>query len=150
MMGKSNQDIATPMNFIREIEIFFKIKFKYDMAANHDNNRVEYYFTEQDNSLEMDWPLDGWCWLNPPFRKLSQFIPKCKEQKDRGCRIVTIWPLSGDFNQIPTWKESFVSIIHGRIWPEVRGVMLCQWDLDTIKGVRGLRWDKKQLTYCWE
>jgi hypothetical protein len=145
-MANSNQEIVTPMPFIMAVENLFNIKFKYDMAATEENRRCDNYFTE---SLLIDWPVDGWCWLNPPFRKLTKFVKKCKEQKDRDSKIVTIWPLSGDLNQIITWKEASVNIIHGRIWPEVRGCMLCKWEWGVYDEIGGLRWTGKKLIKIW-
>ena len=141
----STQNTPTPWNLIRAIEGLYEISFKYDIAASYQNNKAPYFYTEDDNSLEMDWPTDGWCFLNPPFANLGKWIEKCSEQTKRGCQIVTIWPLSGDINQIPTWRESHVNVIHGRVWPVVRGVMICVWS--EKRGVpypRSLRWDKKK------
>ena len=141
----SNQDISTPPIFIKGVEELFKLRFKYDMAANEENTKCETWFSD---SLERDWPTDGWCWLNPPFQKTTQFVKKCKEQMDRGCNIVSIWPLSGDLNQIITWKSTLVNVIHGRVWSLVRGCMLCKWD-GMGRGVQGLRWDGERLTKEW-
>jgi len=146
-MANSNQNIETPDSFIKAVEEYFCIKFKYDMAANSDNAKCSRYYTERQNALSIDWPLDGWCWLNPPFRHLTRFIRKCKEQKDWDVKIISIWPLSSDRNQIPAWRESSVYVIHGRLWPEVRGLMLCQWWLRRPReNVKGLMWDREAGT----
>ena len=144
----SNQKIPTPIGLVKEIERHFNIKFKYDMAASEDNHKAPVYYTESDDSLSMNWPTDGWCFLNPPFANLGAWVKKCSEQSSRGSKIVSIWPLSGDINQISTWKESSVNIIHGRVWSEVRGVMVCVWNnmYKNNNQVNNLRWDKKKLT----
>lgn len=147
----SNQNVSTPREFIKAVEKYYGIKFKYDMAASEENHKAPEYFTEKDDSLSIDWPLDGWCWLNPTFINLTQWINKCLQQMRRGCKIISIWPLSGDLNQIPTYENATVSIIHGRIWPVVRGCMLCKWDLSDTWGltINGLKWDKTELTEIW-
>jgi len=145
----SNQNIATPWPFFYAVEEFLGIRFKFDIAANSENTKCQKYFTEKQDCLKQDWPLDGWCWLNPPFRKQTQFIPKVYEQMDRGCKIVTIWQLSGDANQLPTWKHSHVYVVTGRIWVKVRGVMLCKWDKQSRVGISGLIWDKEKLVREW-
>ena len=145
----SNQSVATPQIFVDEVARLFNIMFAYDMAASRENAKCIGYFIEADNSLKMDWPLGDWLWLNPPFKRLGLWVDKCIEQKARGCKIVSIWPLSGDLNQIDVWVNCDVSIIHGRIWPEVRGVMLCRWDAKLPPAIRGLRWDKKNLVHSW-
>jgi phage N-6-adenine-methyltransferase len=148
-MANSNQEVSTPISLIKAIEEYYGIKFIYDMAANSENAKCERFSNEQMNSLRINWPLDGWLWLNPPFRSLTKWVNKCAEQKDRGCKIISIWPLSGDHNQIVAWRESFVNIIHGRIWPEVRGVMICRWDKTSQNGINGLLWDGKKLIKTW-
>lgn len=145
----SNQEMATPPEFVRAVEKYFKIKFKYDMAATPDNTKCKNYFTATDDSLKFDWPLDGWCWLNPPFRNLTAWIKKCKEQKDRGCKTITVWPLSGDKNQVVTWASADIYIIHGRIWPHVRGIMLCKWTKNKPRIVSGLIWNGVKLIKKW-
>jgi len=146
----NTQNTETPLIFVQQVQKYLDIKFKYDMAADSNNFKAPYYFTEKDDSLSMDWPLDGWCWLNPTFKNLTKWIKKCKEQKDRGCCIVSIWPLSCDKNQIETFTKSSVFVIHGRIWPNVRGCMLCVWiHKQPIIWVTGLSWDKKELKEIW-
>lgn len=126
-MANSNQNITTPDNFFQAVQNYYGLKFEFDMAADESNAKCQFYFTEQDDSLEIDWPTSGPLWINPPFRKAGKYAAKCLEQKERGCHIVTVWPLSGDRNQAITWLNSEVTVIHGRVWPEVRGVMLCEW-----------------------
>jgi hypothetical protein len=144
-MANSNQNIETPPEFVLAVENLLGIKFEYDMAGTEENKKAPIVFTEAQDSLSVDWPTDGWCWLNPPFKHVGKFVKKCVEQMDLGCRVVSIWPLSGDFNMIPAWKWSQVYVIHGRIWPEVRGCMLCVWGVD-IESPKGLIWDKKNKT----
>ena len=149
-MANSNQNIETPDAFVRAVEAFYGIKFKYDMAGTEENKKAPTVFTEAQDSLSIDWPTDGWCWLNPPFRNVGKWVQKCLEQTRRECKIVSVWPLSGDLNQIDTWKYADVTVVHGRVWPEVRGVMLCMWSSwYTGAKVYGLRWDKKSLKLEW-
>jgi len=151
-MAGGNQNIATPWAFIHAVEKYFKIKFKYDMAALKCNAKAPKYFTRKNDSLSaVDWPRYGWLWLNPTFINLTKWINKCNEQKNRGSKIISIWPLSGDKNQIVTYENAEVYIVHGRVWPEVRGCMVCKWDLDSflMPMVYGLTWDGKALTDRW-
>ena len=144
----STQKTETPDTFVRAVEKYLAIEFKYDMAGTELNKKAPVVFTEQEDSLSIDWPTDGWCWLNPPFANVGEWAKKCREQSIRGSGIVSIWPLSGDLNMIPAWEHAAVHVIHGRIWPLVRGCMLCMWD-DIDYGVEGLRWDRKELTEIW-
>ena len=143
---KNTQNTETPWEFVRAVENYFGIKFKYDMAASTENAKAPIFFTEQDDSLNMDWPLDGWCWLNPQFRNVGEWAKKCKEQKDRGASVISIWPLTSEKNNRPSWKYSNVFVIHGRIWKNVRGCMLCLWSAGSCGNVNSLEWNKKTGT----
>lgn len=142
----NTQNTETPDILVRALEDFLGINFKYDMAGDEQNKKAPIVFTEEHNSLRRDWPMDGWCFLNPPFAKLTLWVKKCKEQSARGVPIVSIWPLSGDLNQVDTWMGSRVHIIHRRIWKGVRGCMVCVWG---ASGIIGLMWDGKKLTEIW-
>jgi phage N-6-adenine-methyltransferase len=152
-MELNTQNTETPWNFFHAVEAFFGIEFKYDMAAKRHNAKCGEYFSKRKNSLEIDWPLDGWCWLNPPFRRLTKWIAKCDLEGRSGSPIIAIWPLGGDLNTIPFWAAANdVCVVHGRVWPLVRGCVLCRWGQGIVgKATLGLRWDKKAetLTEIW-
>jgi phage N-6-adenine-methyltransferase len=152
-MTENTQNKATPWPFFHAVQDYFGIEFVCDMAATEDNTKCEHWVPPEVDALSCIWQTKGWLWLNPPFHNLTKWIQKVKEQKDRGCRIVTLWPLSGDRNQIVTWQESQVNVIHGRIWPEVRGCMLCRWDADPtiVSGsyVGGITWNGEKLERVW-
>ena len=146
------QDVETPDVFFKAVENFFNISFSYDMAADCINAKVDRYFTEDVDALTIDWPLiptNCWLWLNPPFAQLGKWVNKVYEQARRGCNIVTIWPLSGDQNQIITWNYASVYILHGRVWPNVRGCMLCVWTKEPGGVIAGLDWNKHTLIKNW-
>lgn len=146
----SNQNAETPTVFVKEIQRVLKVKFRYDMAAEPETAKAPKFFTKEWDSLQHIWPLRSWLWLNPNFEILSDWIQHVSEQYDRGCKMVTIWPLSSDKNQLPAWTKAQVNIIHGRIWPCVRGCMLCKWDrTDYFKQICGWNWDGKILERVW-
>jgi len=149
----NTQNTATPWNFFWAVEEFFGIKFKYDMAASSYNYKCESYFTEQDDSLKIDWPRGEWCWLNPQFKYLTLWLRKCDKEFHKGSKIISIWPLSSDLNQIPSWIFADMFIIHGRVWPCVRGCVVCRWTpLPLRKPITmGLDWDREKgkLTEIW-
>jgi phage N-6-adenine-methyltransferase len=153
-MANSNQEIATPWEFFYAVQNHLRVLFEFDLAATINNSKCGLNFLSKgDDSLKAEWPAGKWLWLNPPFANIGKWVNKCVEQSELGKRIVTIWQLSGDLNQIPTWKNAGkIFIIHGRIWPEVRGCMLCVWDSlreNRYNKVSGLRWDKDRLTTLW-
>ena len=141
----TTQNTSTPWEFVRAVEKYFGIKFKYDLAASKSNAKAPKFITEKDDSFKIKWPKSQ-SWLNPTFEILTKWINKCVREKQRGCKFKTIWPLSGDLNQIETWKNADIYIIFGRIWPNVRTCMLCDWGPSTGGKIIGLRWNKKDLT----
>ena len=149
-MANSNQNIETPWAFVNAVEKYFGIQFEYDMAGTEKNKKAYIVYDEKDDSLSIDWPLSGWAWVNPPFAQIGKWIDKCDEQSKLGSRIICISPLSSDLNQMKAFQNAGVYIIHHRVWPEVRGVMLSVWH-PMASGVHGLNWDKKDgtLTKVW-
>lgn len=156
----NTQNTETPWIFIKSVEDYFGITFKYDLAGDEKNKKAPFVFTEKENSLSIEWPKNGWCWLNPPFGRvnktsLKDWVYKCDEQMRTGAKIVSIWTLSGDLYTIPAWRYAYVYIIHGRIWPLVRGCMLCLWDENRPAlpepHVSGLIWERNiKLISAWE
>jgi len=142
-MANSDQTIETPWDFVGAVSKLFGIELLYDMACTLENRKAVHGFTEDQDSLNIDWPLDGWCWVNPPFNNLGKWIAKMREQQLRGCKIISVFPLSSDQNRDPAWLYSNVHMIHGhRLWTEVRSLMLCEWRLDYHSGPKSLRWDR--------
>ena len=74
--GKSKQDYGTPWEFIRTVEARFGT-LTFDLAASAENAKAPQFFTEADDSLSQPWPLDGVCWLNPPFANIADWAKKC-------------------------------------------------------------------------
>jgi phage N-6-adenine-methyltransferase len=142
----STQNTETPNEFIGAVERMLRINFLYDLAASSENAKCERFYDESMDALKIVWPTDGWCFLNPPFNDLTPWVEKCVEQVERGVRIVSIWPLSSDFNMVPAWQYADVIIVHGRIWPLVRGCMLCVWSDNRRGDVTCVKWDRKAGT----
>lgn len=149
----STQNTSTPKGFVEATEEYFNIRFGVDLAGDKSNKKAPHVITEKMDSFKSDWQIMytayGWGWLNPDFQKLSKWIDKCVQEKEAGAKFVTIWPLSGDLNQIPVYKNAQVHIVHGRIWPLVRGCMLCRWEKGITPSVSGVRWDKNKLVRLW-
>ena len=151
----SNQEVETPTILVDQIREFFGIKeFYYDLAATSENSKGINYYDKEIDSLSIDWPCSPylgsqWLWLNQPFRNLTKFIDKCLFERDRGCKIITIWPISSDKNMLKVWETCRVGVVHGRVWPQVRGCMICQFASIFEPSVFGLNWDRKRLTYAW-
>lgn len=88
--GKSKQDYATPLNFIKACEVKFG-KIVIDLAATKENRVCSAYFgPDHHNSLlrdsfEVDWrkylSRTGIAWLNPPFGDIGPWAERCSVTK---------------------------------------------------------------------
>ena len=130
----SNQNRSTPQWFFDELRRLMRIAvgidIKYDMAANAENAKAETWFGEDTDSLKIDWPKDGICWCNPPFKKLQYYFAKYKEQAHIGSMILAISPISSDRYTEYAWINKKICPIIGRVWKlEVRSCMLTFWNV---------------------
>lgn len=142
----ATQNIATPPEFIMAVERYFGIEIGFDLAASEENTKAPIYFSKENDALLLPWPTGVWCWLNPPFARVGEFCAECEVEAARGVRIISIWPLSADANVLPAWRNAAVYPITGRLWPNVRSLMLCRWEKGISGVIAGLRWDRRTLT----
>jgi phage N-6-adenine-methyltransferase len=95
--GKSKQDYATPMEFIRAVEGRFGT-LRHDLAAHEGNHRCETFFSPEQNSLVQPWAQlfpEGNLWLNPPYSDIGPWAKKCAEESiKRGGLILFLTPAS--------------------------------------------------------
>lgn len=89
-------DWGTPDSLFNQLDLEYN--FQRDLAASDINAKCLTYFTELDNSLNIDWhKLSGWSWLNPPYgRQLKHWIKKCHEEAELGAKIVCLLPARTD------------------------------------------------------
>lgn len=126
----SNQNVETPQWFMDGLRDVVGLNFKYDMAASFENSKALTWYTEQQNSLAIDWPVDGLCWVNPPFKDLKKWFAKYQEQALKGAKIVAISPLVSERYSEYAWCNNTVCPIVGRVWKlEVRSCMLTFWNV---------------------
>jgi site-specific DNA-methyltransferase (adenine-specific) len=96
IMFSSDKDTwETPSEFWNELNQ--KYDFQFDLAASKQNTKCHNYFDEEINSLEQDWhKINGWLWLNPPFRQSKEFTRKCDEEAQKGAKILMLMPSRTD------------------------------------------------------
>lgn len=114
-----NQTWGTPRAFFEFLKDNFRFIPDLDAAASDENHKAPIYYTEEDNSLEMEW--FGNVWLNPPFGKvlLPQFLEKCNHEISYGNveNIFCLIPARTDtkwFHEIVMKEVSHVYFIKGR------------------------------------
>lgn len=99
----SQQNAATPREFIDAVEKKFGVTFVFDLACTTEDCIVPcgndpdtyrgYFFDQGVDALEQDWSkiierfrhLDSEkiaAWLNPPFKKTPKFAKKCSQGTD--------------------------------------------------------------------
>ncbi len=101
----SKQDHATPPVLVGAIGRQFEADFDLDLAATAENAKCGRFIAPEEDSLSVDWKARLWqetedhafwrerplaAWLNPPFRGVDPWMEKCREEADRGCRIVSL------------------------------------------------------------
>ena len=96
-LGKDNNfksekvDYSTPWNLFLPLKEEFDLE--WDVCANHENHKLDNYWTIGDDALTKDWI--GNCWINPPFsRDLNKWIKKAhSETKKHGGTKVVLTPV---------------------------------------------------------
>ena len=69
------------------------------------------------DGLEIDWPVDTWCFVNPPYTQIAEWTAKCRKESERGVNIVLLIPARTDTRYF--WQNVIdsaeVRFIKGRI-----------------------------------
>lgn len=81
---------TTPRDLFEQLNREFA--FICDCAASEENALCDQRIGEEEDALTVDWPQEGWCFLNPPFSMLPEFLAKVWEQNLLGARIVVLVP----------------------------------------------------------
>jgi hypothetical protein len=81
----TQQNSATPWDFIKVVEAHFEIKFGFDIACTRLDAKASdgYYFDEGVDALEMSWETitAEYSYLNPPWKQIAKFAKKCAEME---------------------------------------------------------------------
>jgi len=67
-----NDEYGTPKDLFYEACIKFDLKLKMDYAASKTNHVLDYYLTQEENSLRFLWKWNGFG--NFPYSKQKQFM----------------------------------------------------------------------------
>lgn len=88
-----DQAVGTPRPFLDAVVRRFLVQygltnFTLDLAGDEQLHVCERYITEEQNSLEVSWPIYNWSpsnqelflpsalWLNPPFKNIRPWVEK--------------------------------------------------------------------------
>lgn len=104
--GKSQQEVATPWEFIDAIEARFG-KLDWDLAASAENcvvrnnqgGRTAQFFSKKDDSLAQDWgQIGGLLYLNPEFADFRPWLRKAVAEATPTSRVLVLTKASVDAN----------------------------------------------------
>lgn len=71
------------------------------MYAQIKNHKCEKYYTEEQNSLLMEW--HGVCWMNPPYKDMKKWVIKAyNESRKNDTTVVCLIPAKTNTNW---WHE---------------------------------------------
>lgn len=113
LYSSDSPDWCTPPEVLEPVRAFAPIRFDPFSNANSLVGALQSVCLPQD-SLVMNWPLDGVIWCNPPYgRELARCAAKIAEQARRGAEILTLVPARTDTSW---WAE-----LAPRCWCAWRG-----------------------------
>lgn len=83
--GRSEQDVRTPMEFLRACRERWGRPFAHDLAASLSSSVAPTWFGPQGvagDALapETNWQRPGLLWLNPPFGLVGLFAARCRRE----------------------------------------------------------------------
>lgn len=93
--ASNNQEYATPWDLFNKLNDEFN--FTLDVCANKINHKCEKYYTEEQNSLLMEW--HGVCWMNPPYKDMKKWVIKAyNESRKNNTTVVCLIPARTNTN----------------------------------------------------
>ena len=99
----SKQNYSTPKDFLEKVKVLLAIdSFGIDLAADSTNTVADQFYDEEVDSLKQDWKVDGWSWLNPPYKNLAKWTNKAWLESLAGAKVAMLVPASTGANW---WKQ---------------------------------------------
>jgi hypothetical protein len=144
---KSVQTYQTPPELFDALWNAFNVEIAWDLAANEKNSAASHSYygpgsKHGEDSLKEPWQngvscVDGseWMWLNPPYKNVSPWMKKCRDESRLGARIVTLTLACPGTK----WYQKFVRgnalaltltnrvTFVGESAPYPRELMICLW-----------------------
>ncbi len=113
---------ATPPEICQALDSEFG--FGVDICASHTTAKCPIYFTEENDSLSMDWakefnPTFGkWIWCNPPYSKIGPWVTKAVDSQFNGVGVVMLVmcdPSVGWFSDALAYASEIRFVTNGRL-----------------------------------
>lgn len=118
----SSQDVGTDPLFFKVAHREFS--FAADLAASEHNHKCPIWIGQGEGdeskggSLDLPWHrINGWLWLNPPFKDIEPWARKCNLEAAAGARIAMLVPAGTDTDWFRAWVWARAEIrwINGRM-----------------------------------
>ena len=85
---------GTPIDLFEELDR--RWNFTLDVCADDTNNKVDRYFSREDNGLAQTWAPEV-CWMNPPYgREIIHWMKKAHAESLQGATVVCLVPARTD------------------------------------------------------
>jgi site-specific DNA-methyltransferase (adenine-specific) len=86
MLSQNTNEWATPKVLFDKLNKEFN--FTLDACASSWNNKVDNYFSLENDALQQDWK--GVVWCNPPYSNVSDWVKKAYEESEKGAVVVML------------------------------------------------------------
>lgn len=142
--GRSRQDYGTPADFLAAVKHRLGItEFVVDLAATAENAKARRFITPEVNSLTFDWGTyrTGWCWLNPPFRRIVPWVGKAHASQ---------MPKAGEVVLTPDWAPKPFVMPPPQVAMLVPAAVGANWWRDHVDGVAYVLLLNGRLTFGGE
>lgn len=84
----ARDDWCTPQALFDMLDGEFR--FDVDCAASESNAKADWYMSEEDDALSLDWS-GATCWLNPPYgRGVGDWVEKAYVESQKGATVVVL------------------------------------------------------------
>lgn len=78
--------------------------FQIDVAASDANTKCKYWFTSEDDALELMWPCER-IWCNPPYSNIQPWVAKAWEQWRTGDIDLIVMLLPANRTEQRWWQD---------------------------------------------
>ncbi|MCK4830548.1 hypothetical protein KA005_83290, partial [bacterium] len=104
----------TPKSVVRRLQHLIGMQFDIDLCAEPHTAKAANYFTEDDDSLSLDWNKFTYtcAWLNPPYSDITPWAKKAHVSAKMGMIIVGCLPDDRSVGWYQDWVEDKAAIIY--------------------------------------
>ena len=112
LFSKKTDEWNTPKDLFDKLNNEFN--FDIDLCSTKESALCKNFFTKEDNSLSQDWSKFRYCWCNPPYSNISNFVEKAYNSKSN---VVMLIPSRTDTKWFHNYiyNQQEIRFIKGRL-----------------------------------